>query len=140
MEELKKDVAELKEATVEHRLRLENGVKVFGDFDERIKRLEPKAPDWLKLLMAGVTLLGIALGAYYGVVEKLHDRPTAEQLEKVVDKHVEHGHPAAEKQLQDIREEQVEQRTVIQNIDKRQGEVHQKLDRLLEQQPRRTPR
>jgi hypothetical protein len=128
--EVRKDIEDLKEAMVEHRVRLENGVKVFSDFDKRVKMLEPKAIDLLKALGVAASVLGMIFAGIWWVSEKLHDRPTIDQIEKIMRAHEGQGHEKTTEELTNIKESQVEQRAVIKSVE-------QKLDQLIERRPSR---
>jgi hypothetical protein len=125
---VRNDIAEIREALVEHRVRLENGVKVFGDFKDQLDKLKPKAPDWLKLLGFAVGLFGMAVGGIWWVADAVHDRPTVEQLEHVLDVHEERGHPKIEKTIQALREDTIRESSAGQEW---RSQVDSKLDRIL---------
>ncbi|UCC72081.1 MAG: hypothetical protein JSV86_17185 [Gemmatimonadota bacterium] len=158
MAEMKKDLTSLqaqsaacseilvavKEALVEHKVRLENGSKVFERHGSRITAIEdtirPKPPGVLKIVSVTVGILVACATALWGLSTKLSDRPTVEQVEKVIDTHDTHGHKAVEKDLDLIRSEQAAQRVLINNLDDDIEKQAKKIDTILqrvESPPRR---
>jgi hypothetical protein len=130
------DIEGLKEAVVEHRVRLENGTKVFATYGERLKdvetRITPRPPSILKI--AGITLTVIALGAtsLWGLANMLRDRPTVEQLDKVFDRHDTGGHDGMRKEIRAVTAEQAVQRVMLEGVQDIQKDQVHKLDTLLE--------
>jgi uncharacterized coiled-coil protein SlyX len=137
---LEDTVSEHGETLVEHRTRLENGTKVFGEMGERLKRLEPRAPDWLKVIGVGIALLAMFVAAQLWISGEFADRPTDSQIDKIVSSHDESGHKDAAKERRAIREEQVAQRAAINALKEEQVKVTKKLDVLLERIPQRRRR
>ena len=154
---VKDDVAELKEAAVEHRVRLQNGSSVFGDYSERIAKVEerttPKPVSAVKII--GITL-SVALacaGALWALAMMIRDRPTVEQLDSVMESqeeaHEEAGHKAMREDVGHIQQEQGAQRVLIESVQTEQRSADKKLDVLIERipappkprsKPRRRPR
>jgi hypothetical protein len=126
---VREELGELKEAVVEHRVRLENGVKVFADQKARLETIEQKiAPSPFKIISVTVGIFLVGAGSLWGLANMLRDRPTLEQVEKVMDKHEDNGHPALR---QDVRAIQTE----IQGVQTEQKRQGAKLDTLLERVP-----
>ena len=98
MSALRATTAELKETAVEQRVRLENGQKAFGAAHDRISQIEhritPKPPSVLKIVSITIGLFLTCAGALWGLSNMLRDRPTSEQIEKIIHKHDEVGHSA----------------------------------------------
>lgn len=136
---------ELKEAVVEHRVRLDNGVKVFADQKEKVRQLEertaPKQPSILKVVGITITVVAIGATALWGLAMMLRDRPTVEQIDKIIDHHDTNGHEVVRDDMRDVQKEQAAQRTLIEGVKTEQKTQGGKLDTLLDRTPApRTPR
>jgi hypothetical protein len=145
MAEARDDITELKEVTVEHRVRLENGSKVFADWDKRIAAVTPKPPSILKIAGITLALVGMGAGALWGLANQLRDRPTVQQLEQVIQKSEKHHDAVGHEEIGQIQKEQGAQRVRIEHIQTEQAAQSQKLDTVLERLPekprrRRPPR
>ena len=141
---IRDDVDDLKEAAVEHRVRLENGSAVFRGFDSRIKTVEertvPKPPSAIKII--GITLMVVmtGAGALWALANMLRDRPTVEQIDKIIDSHEQGGHKELRDDVNSIQTEQGAQRTLIEAVKTEQVVQHEKLDTLLERTPAPPPK
>jgi hypothetical protein len=138
-------LADVKEAMVEHKVRLENGSKVFDGIRSRLATVEeatrPKPPSIVKIVGVTLAVVGMGAGALWGLSNMLRDRPTLRQVEKVIDAHDDNGHKETRIRIEEIREEQVEQRTLIKHVESQVGTQGDKLDEILERVPkRRRPR
>lgn len=140
---LVEDVDLLKTAAVEHRVRLENGVKVFADQKERLERIEqkiePKQPSVSRIIGVTLAVVIAGAGALWALANMLRDRPTVEQIESIVDLHDEVGHKGIREDVGQIKVEQGAQRALIEGVVGGQKEQGGKLDQLLEQTERRSP-
>jgi len=134
---LRREVNDLKEAAVEHRVRLENGTNVFRDYSARIGAIEekitPKPPSIAKIIGITLTIVFAGAGALWGLANMLRDRPTADQIRDVVQQHDDVGHKSIREDVHDIHREQSQQRVLIEQVTTAQGQQDKKLDRLLEQ-------
>jgi hypothetical protein len=148
--ELERSVKELGEAMVEHRVRLENGVNVFASHREKIATLEekvaPKPLSVLKVVSLSFGIFVVLSGALWYLSENLANRPTTDQLRNVMESHRNTGHPATQKEIGEMREDLVEQRTLIKDVRSEQTAIKnaqadhgKKLDELLQRAPRRRP-
>lgn len=138
------DIEGLKSAVSEHRIRLENGTHVFQKFDERISIVEdltkPKPVSITKIASISFVIFMAAAGALWALHGMLRDRPTVEQLDKVLDVHEENGHKAVREDVRAIGSEQAKQRTLIESVAKEQGKQAEKLDTVLDRLPPRKRR
>lgn len=119
MAEVKGHVGELSNAVTEHRIRLENGTKVFAKWDDRIGEIEKRTSPPSAIKTASITF-GIfltAAGALWGLSNMLRDRPTTDQLERVMEKasadHEETGHKDIKADIKEIHTELGEQKALI---------------------------
>jgi hypothetical protein len=130
--ELQEKVNAMQETLVEHRVRLENGTKVFGGYGTRIAGLEevtrPKPVSVSKV--AGITFTIVMAGAValWGLANLLRDRPTMDQIEHVVEQHDATGHQSIREDVRDIKAAQEIQQGLIEG-------ATGKLDTLLERTP-----
>lgn len=128
--ELAKDVKELREGFVEHRVRLENGVRVFAKHDEaaakqdvKIQCLEdtvaPKPTPIFKVVGIALTAFVLMSGGIWAVADKLAERPTAGQMERQLERVVERN----QEELGHIRKDMAEQRSLIKDVKASQAEL-----------------
>jgi hypothetical protein len=142
---LQTDVNELRESVVEHRVRLENGTKVFSGWERRMTNVEantkPKEPP-STIRVVAVTISGLALviAAFWWLAMMLLSRPTTNQVEKIINGHDTGGHSAQQEVIRLMQSEQVEQRTMIHQVREQQREQGGKLDDILERLPKRRRR
>jgi len=137
---IRQDVDALKQAAVEHRVRLENGSNVFRGYDQRIRSVEerttPKPPSVYKII--GITLTVVFTGAValWALANMLRDRPTLDQIEKIIKAHDDGGHHTVREDVRAVQVEQGAQRALIENVQVEQKNQGAKLDQLLERTPR----
>lgn len=121
-------------------LRLENGVKVFAEmrddqnatatsFAQKVADLTPKPPSTSKVVSIVLTVVAMSGGALWGLSQLLHDRPTTEQIETIMNHHHTNGH----RELKDLREVQIVQGAKIEGIDNAITDQSKKMDRLIKQ-------
>ena len=140
---LNDDVGTMKESCVEHRMRLENGSKVFESWHKRIadieRRTQPKEPNLLKVIGLTLAIFSACAGGLWGLAQMLRDRPTTEQVERVLEKQVQYhentGHGPLRRDVQAIKEEQAAARILIKGLQTGQDEQGKKLDRVLDRLP-----
>ena len=140
MAEIRSTISDLREISVEHRVRLENGTKVFSDWDKRIKAVEPKPGAWVRNAGLLLTILLTGLTALWALSEQLSSRPTARDVDKQFDAHERSGHAQLREEIRAIQLHQVEQRALIESIERQQERQNAKLDQRLERLPIRKPR
>ena len=123
-------IRELANAVFEHKLRLENGVKAFQDFDERVAKVEQQtAPPSVSAIVGVVLSIVLAVGgALWFLANSLRDRPTNSDMVEKIQLHDETGHDSMRDDLRALRDEQIEQRNKMKA-------VGDKLDQLLERLP-----
>jgi hypothetical protein len=138
MVEVEEKIDGLRESATEHRVRLDNGVKVFGDIKKQLPK--PMSPAKLVTLTGGLFIA--AMVGLWGLSEKLSDRPTINQLQEIMIQHNKAGHEHTLNQISEIRDEQVQQRFLTKQLSKdvatltKDSEKTQtKLDNLLRRKP-----
>jgi len=134
--ELQDDMVHVKERLVEHDTRFENGRHAMADTRARVDKLEPKAPDWIKLLLAGLAVVGVIMGAQLWMSEKFNDRPTHNQVDRKI-RAIESTQKETAKEIGDIEKSQSAQETSIKNIEREQTKQGDKIDTILERLPAR---
>jgi len=143
LERIEKELGALKEATVEHRVRLENGSKVFATVSERIGKVEqlvaPKPVSIYKVVGVTLSLVIAGAGALWGLAQTIRDRPTIEQIGQMFDQHDAQHEAAGHQDMKaDIQHIQVTQGALIKDVGavaKSQEKVEEKVDTLLERIP-----
>jgi hypothetical protein len=146
--EVKKDVGALKEAAIEHKTRLQNGSRVFESWDQRIAEVEerttPRPPSVIKIVGLTLALFMAAAGALWALAHMLRDRPTTDQLDRVLERHDERheavGHKAMREDVRAIQKEQTTQGNTLKTVVEEQKTHSGKLDTLLERVPERRRR
>ena len=134
--EVQDDVVQVKETLTEHGVRLGNGRANMSDMRERIEKLEPKAPDWVKLLAAGLAIIGVLMGAQLWITEKFNIRPTQEETDKKVAP-IKQAQKETAHEIKEIEKSQSAQQTSIRNIERVQSQQADKLDLIIERLPPR---
>lgn len=145
---LEGDVTGLREANAVTGVRLENGVKVFAKFEERITGVEhrtsPKPPSIIKIVGITLAVVMSGAGALWALANNLRDRPTVEQMEKVMerrDKGHEHaGHKDIRVTVDSIQKEQGAQRILIDHSIRQQDRDTKKLDAPIQRLPAKNNR
>lgn len=125
----------VKETLVVHETRLGNGRQAMVEVRERIDRLEPKAPDWLKLGLAGLSVVSILMGAQLWMNDKFNDRPTRGEVDKRVAP-IKEAQKQTAREIGDIEKSQSAQAASIRNIESAQEKQVGKIDLILERLPR----
>jgi hypothetical protein len=108
----------------EHKLRLENGSRVFTDIKAEIgivradlkeiaKSTAPKPVDWFRIITWGFTALVCVLGSWWALSSKFAERPTSGDVREVMRAHADYGHPTITVDIRAIREEQVLQKAEL---------------------------
>lgn len=135
--------SEIGEAVVEHKTRLQNGVNVFSDQKKRIenieKKIEPKPPSVYKIIGITISLMVAGAGSLWALANMLRDRPTVEQIDKVIDHHDSSGHNGMKSDIRAVQVEQGAQRTMIEAVQLEQSSQGDKLDTLIQRTPEPPP-
>lgn len=88
---IEEELSEIKEANVEHRVRLENGTKSFQDMHERLTRIEydtaPKPVPTIKVAGITATLILALIGGLWGFAQQLYQRPTTADVDAKIKTH-----------------------------------------------------
>lgn len=136
-------VAEMREAVVEHRTRLQGGVKTFSSHLDRIetieKKIEPNLPSVPKIVGITFAIMMAAAGALWALANMIRDRPTVEQIDKVIDSHDTNGHRDMKDDIRSVQIEQGKQRTLFESMQVEQKTQGGKLDTLLLRTPAPPP-
>lgn len=145
VETLEETATQLRESTAEHRLRLENGSKVFREMRDGLEKVRaattPQPVSALKIVAITLTVVVAGAGALWGLANMLRDRPTTEQIDTMIEAHRDAGHPMIERDIRQIREQQAVLSTKQEQIKESQAKADAKLDELLDRVPAvRTPR
>lgn len=139
----------LEEAMIEHRVRLENGTKVFADVRDDISsmradmrgletRLAPKPMDWWKIIVGASGLLIAVLSGWWALSQRLSERPTEVQVERSLKAHSDStGHPSLAGQLTQVRDTQIEQSTLLKVVGEDVKEIKADLKRATSRAPSR---
>ncbi len=143
--DMRKEIVELTKSQARIQQRLENGTKVFTDWDERIGKVEhrtaPKPTPVWKVAMTTIGLFCTAAGALWGLSNMLRDRPTTDQIQRVFESreaiHNEAGHKRLRLDVGAIQKEQAVQHELIRQVQADQRGQGDKLDQLLERVPAR---
>lgn len=134
--ELQDDMSQVKETLVQHETRLGNGRHAMNDIRTRVEKLEPKAPDWLKLMLAGLSVVGVLMGAQLWLTDRFNARPTHGQVEKMTTP-IKDAQKETAREIGDIEKSQSAQQTSIRNIERTQADQSKKIDTILERLPAR---
>ena len=137
--ELQDDMTQVKEKLVVHETRFGNGIHVMAEMKAEISALKPKAPDWLKLMLAGLSVVGILMGAQLWLTDRFNDRPTHREAEKMVTP-IKEAQKETAKEIGDIGKSQSAQKISIENIETTQASQSKKIDTILERLPSRRDR
>jgi septal ring factor EnvC (AmiA/AmiB activator) len=124
----------VKEKLVSHETRLGNGIHVMSEMKTDIEGLKPKAPDWVKIMLAGLTVVGILMGAQLWLTDRFNDRPTQAEVEKMTAP-IKEAQKETAKEIGDIEKSQSAQQTSIKNIENTQRSQGAKIDTILERLP-----
>jgi hypothetical protein len=138
--ELQDDMSHVKEKLVAHETRFGNGIHVMGEMKGRIevveKKVEPKAPDWLKLMLAGLSVVGVLMGAQLWLTDRFNDRPTDQEMESRIAP-IRAAQKDTANDVGDIRQSQAAQQTSIKTIETVQAKQGDKIDIILDRLPER---
>jgi hypothetical protein len=127
----------LEDAVIEHRMRLENGVQVFKDMDDRIKGIEPKPVSPLKIVSITLTIVGMGVATLLWLTDNFGERPTRAESMQLIESHQKMGHEDTKQDIRVIQQQQSEQRLLMQQFQERQRAQDDKLDELLNRVPER---
>jgi hypothetical protein len=132
-------VTQVSESIIEHRTRLENGVRVFQDQKDRLetveKKIEPKPPSVYKIIGITFSVVMAGAGALWALANNLRDRPTVEQIDKVFDGHDQNGHSDMKSDVRAVQVEQGAQRVIMDDVQLEQKSQGYKLDTLIQRTP-----
>lgn len=123
-EDMNRAIKGVEAAVAEHKLRLDNGSRVFTDIKAEIgnvrvdlkeitKSTTPKPVDWFRIVTWGFTALVCVLGSWWALSSKFAERPTSGDVREVMRAHADYGHPAITVDIRAIREEQVLQKAEL---------------------------
>lgn len=112
---------EIQAALAEHRVRLENGTKVFAEVRDRLP--QPMQPS--KVIALTLAIVTAAGGALWSLSEKLAARPTTDQVQRALD-------DTRSTVTRELQVQQSEQRLLIEQLTRQQSVQSEKLDEVLE--------
>lgn len=141
-EQQEKRTRTLEEGMTEHRMRLENGTLAFQGlredhstmattFAEKVADLTPRPPSVTKVVGIVLSLVMAGAGSLWGLSAMLNDRPTTEQIHKIMDGHQGNGHKDTREELRGVRDVQIEQGAAIKNVGEVVDKQDEKLDTLI---------
>ena len=152
------DIAKLQTVQAGHEIRFDNGRHEMADLKQQIVEtgirskelvtalriemrdelvlLKPKAPDWLKLLMSGIAVIGVLSGAQLWVSAMLADRPRWDQMGQALSP-IKDVQDKMREVVKSIELSQREQAASIRAIEAGQASASDKLDRVLASPGRR---
>jgi hypothetical protein len=135
LDTVEEKVGEMREAAIEHKTRLENGVKVFAKHEARIEeienKIEPRPPSIAKIVSITITCLIAAATALWSYANMMRDRPTTDQIEKIIHSHDANGHKTMRDDVRAVQTEQAAQRVMIESIQATQATQGKNLDTLV---------
>lgn len=134
--ELRDDVSEVKERLVAHETRFGNGREAMQQIRTDVDELKPKAPDWVKILMSGVALIGVLMGAQLWLTDRFNERPTQAQVDKM-NAPLNEAQKETAKEIGNIQQSQSAQAESIKNIEAAQAAQSLKIDKILDRLPTR---
>ena len=134
--ELQDDVTQIKGTIIVHESRFGNGREAMKAIREDIEMLKPKAPDWVKLMLAGLSVIGVLMGAQLWLTDRFNNRPTKGQVEAIVAPLRESRKETA-REIKAIEISQSAQQTSIKDIQKTQKDLDNKLGTILDRIPKR---
>jgi cytoskeletal protein RodZ len=137
--ELQDEMGEVQEKQIVFETRFSNGREVMAELKQDIIDLKPKAPDWLKLMLAGLSVVGILMGAQLWLTDRFNSRPTQEQMEKNIAP-IKAAQKETAKDVREIEKSQSAAQTSVKNIEHTQTQQGAKIDTILERLPARRPR
>ena len=134
--ELQDDMSHVKEKIVEHDTRFDMGRKTMAGNRKDIETLQPKAPDWLKILLAGLAVVGVLMAGQLWITDRLNDRPTQAEVDKMTAP-IKAAQKETAREIKEIEKSSSAQATSIKNIERVQGQQGRKLDDILLRLPLR---
>lgn len=141
LDELHGRMTDAERKLIEHDTRFSNGREVMNDIKTEVKtvqdKIQPKAPDWLKLGAFAMSVVVALLSGHYWINERFNDRPTAVQIEKIMGSHGMIGHAETHKDISDIRQIQAAQATSLDTLNTAVANQGSKLDTIIERLPQR---
>ena len=134
--ELQDDVGHVKEKIMEHNTRLDTGERTTAENCKDIEVLQPQAPDWLKILLAGLAVVGVLMAGQLWITDRLNDRPTQAEVDKMTAP-IKAAQKETALEIKEIEKSQSAQQISIKNIEKVQTQQGGKLDDILLRLPLR---
>lgn len=132
--ELQDDMSQAQEKLIVHETRFGNGQKAMSEMRTDIEVLQPKSPDWLKMFLAGLSVVGILMGAQLWLSDRFNDRPTHREVDKGL-LPIRSAQKETAGEIKEIEKSQSATKTAIKNIEATQNKQGAKLDRILERLP-----
>jgi hypothetical protein len=133
-----------------HSVQLANGQKEFARMRDEMAamkashkeievRILPKPINWMTLVFGGVSVLVVILGAWWTLSQQFSDRPTRSEFKSATsDQQKSLDQQATE--LRTVRDQQTEQRVILNTVREEVKETGHKIDLLLQDNGSDTPR
>ncbi len=134
--ELQDDMSHVKEKIVEHDTLLDTGGRAMAENSKGIEALQPQAPDWLKILLAGLAVVGVLMAGQLWITDRLNDRPTQAEVDRMTAP-IKAAQKETAREIKEIEKSSSAQATSIKNIERVQGQQGEKLDDILLRLPLR---
>lgn len=132
IDDIAKDVKKLSEAVIEHRVRLENGVRVFTEQKEKLAAVAlavvPKPMPVFKVVGLVLTIFMIITASIWAIADKLGDRPTAVQMEQQLKRVTSQN----QDEVARLREDMAAQHALIEDVQASQGKIREHLRQTTE--------
>lgn len=134
--DMQSDVASMKGTIDGHEIRLDNGSKAISQNSKDIAHLQPKAPDWLKILLAGLTIILVLMGGQLWITSEFAKRAKNEDVDKKIAP-LQKAQKETAQEIKDIEKAQSAQQVSVSNIEKAQADQGKKIDLILQRLPAR---
>lgn len=141
IKELEAEQADMAKELARHDLRLENGAKAFQnatqnreDLAARISHLEPKAPNYYKLVGLMLTIFLACGTALWALAERFRERPTFHEVENKID---DHTHESMATTINDIRIDVSSQKVKLERMAEEQADMARTLREMNDDRKRR---
>jgi hypothetical protein len=125
----------------EHEKQLATHEERIDDLEEDHEELKsevvasrPKKTSWIKIILFVISMLGTVTGGIVVVTQRIAERPTFENVEKVIETHSINGHPDQLDEIKLIQKELYEQRRILDRIENRFDLLEDLLDQIKKRQ------
>jgi hypothetical protein len=133
---MRKQLETIQTVQGQHEIRFANGMHVMAEMKADIAMLKPKAPDWVKVTMSLLAVIGILMGAQLWMTDRFAERPRWDQVDGIV-KPVKDAQDRTSRSVHEIEASQLAQEQSIKAILRAQELQGTKLDKALTQRGRK---